>query len=135
MALDRGFRRLAGFLFGANDRHERMAMTTPVLGTGDGDGYKVSFVLPEGVAPPAPDDARVAVTDLPARRVAVLRFNGRHDVLTIESHKRDLTHALATNGLKPRGEASFAGYDPPSTLPLLRRNELWVELEAEASRD
>ena len=129
LALNEGFRRLAGFIFGKNDRRERITMTAPVLGTGDGNGYRLTFVLPEGVVPPSPDDARVEVGELPSRRVAVLRFNGGHDALAIESHKRELAHALARHGLHPRGEATFAGYDPPTTLPVLRRNELWVELE------
>lgn len=128
-ALNEGFARLAGFIFGHNARRERIAMTAPVLGTGDGSGYRLTFVMPAGVAPPSPDDARVEVGELPPRRVAVLRFNGRHDAQTIETHKRDLAHALAINGLHPRGEATFAGYDPPTTLPVLRRNELWVEIE------
>jgi hypothetical protein len=128
-ALNEGFARLAGFIFGQNARSERIAMTAPVLGTGDGRGYRLSFVMPEGFAPPSPDDARVELGELPSRRVAVLRFNGGHDAETIESHKRDLAHALAVNGLHPRGEATFAGYDPPTTLPVLRRNELWVEID------
>lgn len=128
-ALDQGFRRLAGFIFGGNQSKQRIPMTAPVLGTGDGDGFRVSFVLPPGVAPSTPDDVRVALSDLPARRVAVIRFNGRHDAHSIEVHKAELTHELVANGLKPRGVAVYAGYDPPWTLPLLRRNELWVELE------
>ena len=128
-ALNEGFARLAGFIFGRNARHERITMTAPVLGTGDRDGYRLTFVMPAGVAPPAPDDARVEVGELPSRRVAVLRFSGRHDAEAIASHKRELAHALALNGLHPRGEATFAGYDPPTTLPVLRRNELWVEIE------
>jgi hypothetical protein len=32
-------------------------------------------------------------------------------------------------GLGYRGSPEFAGYDPPSTLPFLRRNEIWIELE------
>lgn len=128
-ALDEGFRRLAGFIFGGNVGHKRLAMTTPVLGTGDGAGFRVSFVMPEGDAIPTPDDARISVSDVPSRRIAVLRFAGRYDAHTIEAKKLELVHALAVERLKPRGEAYFAGYDPPSTLPLLRRNELWVELE------
>ena len=130
-ALKEGFRRLAGFIFGNNDRHQKIAMTSPVLGssTASGDAFKVTFVLPEGVQPPLPEDARVEVHEMAPRRVAVLRFRGRYDADGIEAGKKELAHALAMNGLQPRGEATFAGYDPPSTLPLLRRNELWIELE------
>ena len=130
-ALNRGFLRLARFIFGGNERDQHMAMTAPVLGTGDADGFRVAFILPRGTTPPAPTDARVALREVPPRRLAVLRFNGGHDARNIEAQKRELTHVLAENGLKPLGEASFAGYDPPSTLPSLRRNELWVELADE----
>jgi hypothetical protein len=132
-ALNEGFSRLAGFIFGGNEGQKKIAMKSPVLGTGDADGFRVAFVMPEGVTPSTPDDTRVALGELPARRVAVLRFNGRYDASAIEEHKRELAHALTANGLHPRGEVSFAGYDPPSTLPLLRRNELWVELDDQAS--
>jgi SOUL heme-binding protein len=128
-ALNEGFLRLAAFIFGGNKGAQKIAMTSPVLGSGDAAGFRVAFVMPDGVTPTTPDDPRVALGELPPRRVAVLRFNGGHDATTIEAHKRELAHALAENGLHPRGEVSFAGYDPPSTLPLLRRNELWVELE------
>jgi hypothetical protein len=129
-ALEQGFRRLAGFIFGGNDAKQRISMTSPVLGSGNGDGFHVAFVLPKDViAPPVPDDARVKLGELPARRLAVLRFHGRYDAPTIAAKKVELTHALVANGLAPIGEASFAGYDPPTTLPLLRRNELWVEIE------
>lgn len=128
-ALDEGFRRLAAFIFGDNDRSQKIEMTSPVLGTSDGDAFRVTFVLPEGVSPPSPFDSRVKVTEMAPRRVAVLRFHGRYDAHGIEEGKKQLAHALAVNGLHPRGEATFAGYDPPWTLPLLRRNELWVELE------
>jgi len=131
-ALQEGFRRLASFIFGKNDRHQKIAMTSPVLGssTRSGDAFKVRFLLPEGVErPPSPEDARVMVHEMAPRHVAVLRFHGRYNAEGIEAGKKELAHALAANGLRPHGEATFAGYDPPSTLPLLRRNELWVELD------
>ena len=130
-ALKEGFRRLAGFILGGNDRRQKIAMTSPVLGssTGAGEAFKVTFVLPEGVQPPAPADTRVEIREVAPRRLAVLRFHGRYDAEGILAGKKELAHALAVNGLHPRGEVTFAGYDPPYTLPLLRRNELWVELE------
>lgn len=129
-ALGQGLRRLARFVFGENSTHKSFAMTSPVLGTGDRRGFHVAFVMPEGVDA-SPEDSRIDVHVVPARRVAVLRFRGRHDAPSIERHKRELARALVENDLKPRGEATFAAYDPPWTLPLLRRNELWIELENE----
>ena len=127
-ALGEGFRRLAGFTFGANIAAQKVAMTTPVLGTGDEKGYRVSFVLPRDIIVPWPSDPRIALKNVPARMVAALRFHGRHTVENLEAHKIELARALATRGLKPKGEAMFAGYDPPSTIPLLRRTELWVDI-------
>ena len=130
-ALQVGFGRLARALFGSRGG-ERLGMQTPVLGTGDSDGYHIAVVIPEEAEiPPVSDPrlgTRVDIGHVPARRVAVLRFRGPSDREAIEVHKRELAHALALYGLTPRGEATFAGYDPPTTLPLLRRNELWVEL-------
>jgi hypothetical protein len=39
-----------------------------------------------------------------------------------------LLEAVERAGLRTRGEPEFAGYDPPTTLPFLRRNEVWIEL-------
>lgn len=127
-ALDEGFRRLARFLFGDNVAAQKLSMTTPVLGTGDDDGYRLSFVLPDDVLVPSPRDSRVELKNVPPRRVAALRFHGRYTAENLEAHKRLLARALAEHNLKPVGEAMFAGYDPPTTIPLLRRTELWVEV-------
>ncbi len=127
-ALNEGFERLAHFIFGGNAAKSKIEMTSPVTSTQDGDGHSVAFMMPKGELPPAPDDARVEIDHLPSRRLAVLRFNGRYNGEHVAAKKRELLTAVAANGLQPVGEPSFAGYDPPSTLPLLRRNEVWVEL-------
>jgi hypothetical protein len=123
------FRRLAGFVFGGNARRERIAMTAPVTATRQTEGYLLAFAMPEGVDLPRPDDERIAIRAIPSRRVAVLRFRGRYDDDAIETKKRELMARVAKRGLVTRGESTFAGYDPPSTIPWLRRNEVWVEIE------
>jgi DNA gyrase inhibitor GyrI len=128
-ALGQGFRRLAGFIFGSNARKQRIAMTAPVTATREGEGYRVAFAMPEGIDLPRPDDEHIAIHAVPSRRVAVLRFRGRPGVDSIESRKRELLDLAEASGYVPRGEPTFAGYDPPWTLPLLRRNEVWVEIE------
>ena len=128
-ALDQGFHRLAGFIFGGNAQKQRIAMTAPVTAMRHAEGYALAFSMPEGVDLPHPDDARILIRPLPSRRVAVLRFNGRHDDQSVEDKKRELMALVETSGFVPRGEPTFAGYDSPWTIPLLRRNEVWVEIE------
>jgi effector-binding domain-containing protein len=128
-SLSEGFRRLAHFIFGANDDQARIAMTSPVTSVRNGAETDVAFVMPAGVEPPAPDDARIRFTEVPARRVAVLRFNGRYDEDTVEAMKRELVATAEEAGYVGHGKPTFAGYDPPTTLPALRRNEVWLEIE------
>jgi SOUL heme-binding protein len=128
-ALDEGFRRLARFILGDNAAHTKVTMRAPVTAARDESGYRLSFVMPEGALLPRPDDARIAFAEIPARRLAVLQFRGRHDSASIEAKKRALIASAEEAGYLPRGEPSFAEYDPPSTLPALRRNEVWLEIE------
>lgn len=143
-ALDEGFHRLAGYIFGGNRggesiamttpvtaKPERIAMTAPVTSAGDGDARVVSFTMPPGkslATLPRPDDARVELAEIPARRIAVLRFRGPYDREVVEQMEREVRQQVADAGLASKGEPMFAGYDPPSTLPALRRVEVWLEL-------
>jgi hypothetical protein len=143
-APNQGFRRLAGFLFGGNRGGESLAMTAPVTQTGErlamtvpvtqavtGAASVVAFVMPAGRALsslPIPDDGSVALREVPARTIAVLTYSGSTDERTVAVRTAELEAALARAGRTPRGVATSARYDPPSTLPILRRNEIWLEL-------
>ena len=77
---------------------------------------------------PRPRDVRVTLVEVPERRVAVLGYRGRYRGDVVEAHQRVLRQRVAEAGLPAKGEPSFAGFDPPWTIPLLRRNEVWIEL-------
>jgi SOUL heme-binding protein len=130
-ALDGGYGRLACYLYGANATREDITRTTPVLTAMRDGAYTVGFVMPSdrwlGTLP-LPDDLRIEMREVPARRIAVLRFHGRFTRENIEAHERDLLEQLVHVGLCARGSVVFACYDSPATLPLLRRNELWIEV-------
>jgi hypothetical protein len=144
-----GFRRLAGYIFGGNRARasvamtapvtqraegERIAMTAPVTQSTEQGPWRVTFTMPGGRTLdelPAPVDARVILRALPARRVAVLRYAGRSGPEVMAAHERTLRAWLAGRGMTPSGPAISARYDPPSTLPFLRRNEVWLELDPE----
>jgi hypothetical protein len=92
----------------------------------------VSFVMPgdrDITDLPTPRDSRVQLRAVPERVVAVLAFTGDYKGSLPADKRSELVRRLREAGLTPHGEASFAGYDPPSTLPALRRNEVMIELE------
>jgi hypothetical protein len=93
--------------------------------------FTVTFTMPKERSTgslPVPDDSRVRLRSVPPRRVAVLRYTGRYTARRVAEKSRVLLEAVEAAGLRTRGEPEFAGYDPPSTLPWLRRNEIWIEL-------
>jgi hypothetical protein len=151
-APSQGFRRLAGYIFGGNRSRESIAMTAPVVQGGGatregesiamtapvvqasrGGAQTMSFVMPPGRtldSLPVPNDPRVVLREQPARDVAVLRYAGATNREVVEARSAELLAELARSGIAARSEPVSARYDPPSTLPFLRRNEVWVELAA-----
>ena len=130
-ALDRGFARLACYIFGANAACEDISMTTPVVTTMHDGAYEMSFIMPPGRALaslPTPDDPRVLLREAPVRRCAVLSFRGRFTRENVGHHECELLQQVIIAGLAARGSTSFAAYDSPATLPFLRRNEIWIEI-------
>lgn len=128
---ERGFRRLAHYIFGGNAAQHELAMTSPVTIATRGAAHTMAFVMPPGFSRrdlPQPDDARIELVDVPSRRVAVMRYRGGYRARVVERHAAELRAKVAALGLTTRGEPMFAGFDPPSTLPLLRRTEIWLEL-------
>ena len=152
-ALSSGFRRLADYISGKNAARarieltapvhtveketsggEKIAMTTPVAATEHAGGHTVAFTMPRGrtlESLPVPLDSRVQLRELPERRVAVLRFAGTYRWEPVRAKMRELLAKVDRAGWRAEGEAQFGGYDPPWTLPFLRRNEVWVELAPE----
>jgi len=145
-ASNTGFKILAGYIFGGNRSRtsismtapvgqervsEMIDMTAPVGQRRDAREWIVTFTMPAAytlATLPEPLDARIELRELPARRVAVWRFSGNPKPAIVEQRKRELIARVGAEGLVPVGEAEYARYDPPWVLPLLRRNELWVEL-------
>jgi hypothetical protein len=142
-----GFRRLAGYIFGGNGGREsiemtapvtqageRLEMTTPVTHADAEGGHVIAFVMPAGrslASLPRPDDERVRFRELRARTVAVLTYSGFADEAAFGARAAELRAALSDAGLVVAGEPVSARYDPPSVLPPLRRNEVWIEVEGE----
>ena len=81
---------------------------------------------------PTPNDDVVRLVPVPSETVAVLRYSGLISTASTESHARELLDTLRDNGIEPAGEPFSWFYDPPWTVPFLRRNELAVVIDPSA---
>jgi hypothetical protein len=126
------FKRLAGFIFGGNDRGESIAMTAPVQENLTGELQRMAFFMPAAYSlesMPQPESADVEIREVPARIVAVLGFSGWATAGRVEKRQRALAEILENEGIEPRGEWLLNQYNPPWTPPFMRRNEIWVEVD------
>jgi hypothetical protein len=147
-AASKGFRLLAGYIFGANTRRqhiamtapvaqqatgEKIAMTAPVAQTPDASGtWVIRFTMPRAwtlETLPVPDDARVTLRTTAPTRVAVLRFSGLARPDDVQANTRALLARAASHGLHASGPVSLAQYNPPWTLGFMRRNEVMVQVD------
>ena len=115
---------------------ERLAMVTPVqvdsISDSEGNQFSMRFFLPAAVAdnPPRPIDPRVRIITMPPTTVAVLRFSGPLDVAAQAARKRELLDRLSGTDWRSMSEPYVLAYDPPFTIPFLRRNEIAVDVTA-----
>lgn len=140
-----GFRRVAGYIFGGNRAaakiamtapvsqaatSERIAMTAPVAQSAAGPGsWTVRFFMPAQwtlATLPVPNDPAVRLVEVPGETMAVLRFTGDRGAEAVAARQAELLRGLAGTAWVPRGEPVAWFYDPPWTLPWLRRNEVAV---------
>ncbi|GMH48460.1 hypothetical protein TrLO_g4546 [Triparma laevis f. longispina] len=119
-----GFNTLASYIFGGNERDEKMQMTTPVLTT---EG-SMSFILSVDEEPPTPQDDSVTIETIPTRIVAVKTFPGLVTVLEVERQTQTLIETLKIEGVAVLEDVEpfVLQYNAPLTIPWRRRNEIAV---------
>ncbi|MGX7730860.1 SOUL family heme-binding protein [Rhodococcus sp. 2H158] len=129
-----GFRRLAGYIFGANVSKSKIAMTAPVSqASGPGNSWVIRFYMPSKWTMdtlPAPQDQNVELVEIHDETVAALRFTGDRSHGAVAARTAELLRALENTAWIPKGEPVAWFYDPPWTIPFLRRNEVVVPVEA-----
>ena len=127
-------------------RGEKIRMTAPVVLspaaysganresalTGESiDTWRMAFVLPEGYTAensPVPSNPAVMIRDVAPRKVASIRFSGFLGDKKAEQQRKRLADWLDARGMEHMADWRVAGYNPPWTIPPLRRNEVLVTL-------
>ncbi len=111
---------------------EKVAMTSPVIGEQQGQGWRYSFVLPADYTlenAPVPSNPEVKLAVVPRKKVAVIRYSGPWKERAMRKKSEELIEWIRSNGFERLSTPRSAGYDPPWTLPFLRRNEIMIDVK------
>lgn len=125
----KGFRILAGYIFGGNERSEKIAMTSPVE-INMSDSITMKFMVPNNYKMedlPKPDNSTIQFKKEPKKYLAAISFGGFANDEKIQKHKEKLKNMLEEKGIKHSNDFSYLGYNPPYEL-FGRRNEVVVEI-------
>ena len=145
-ASNQGFRLIAAYIFGKNKIDKKMSMTAPVgfeekstaiamtvpVGIESNQSIStVSFVMPSQytiTSLPEPLDEKVQLREVPATKKAVITFSGFYNEEKVKEKTLELEGWIQSKNLQAIGSPNFARYNPPWTLPFLRRNEVMIEV-------
>jgi len=145
---NKAFRRLFRYISGDNRSRNKIAMTAPVSQEQTGEKismtapvsqqrvqekWAVSFMMPASYTLetlPIPDDPGVTLRQVPARRVAAVRYSGFWSESKYLFNKGKLESWIRENRFVVVGEPVWARYNPPFTPWFMRRNEILIPVAA-----
>jgi hypothetical protein len=144
-ARSQGFRKIASFIFGANVSKSSIAMTAPVAQQSDPakiamtapvaqnqtatGGWTITFFMPAKYTEatlPKPTDPSIEIVQVPSQTYAVYQYSGIPGRDATEAAHAALMGKIQATNYAATGEITDWFYDPPWTIPFLRRNEAAV---------
>ena len=150
---NKAFNQLFRYISGDNRAHKKVAMTAPVSQEPIRekiqmtapveqqrvqDKWAVSFMMPASYSLetlPEPLDPKVKLRQVPAHRMAAVRYSGFWSEKAYLHYKQALEAWMHDGGLTSSGEPVWARYNPPFTPWFLRRNEILIPVQAILERD
>jgi hypothetical protein len=145
-AISDGFKLIADYIFGNNtastkvamtapvtqQSSKKIAMTAPVTQQAKGEKWTVRFVMPSEYTManlPHPNNPLVRLETVPSKKYAVIEFSGIASQDSLDRHTQELNAYLAEKKIRPLSDPTYAFYNPPWTMPFLRRNEVMIEID------
>ena len=144
-AIGDGFRLIADYIFGNNtvkrdiamtapvqqQESQKIAMTAPVQQQSTGKSWRMSFVMPSKYSMdslPVPNNNRVRLKEILTKKFVVIEFSGTNSNENVTEHENQLMNYIEENQIKINDSPKYAFYNPPWSLPFLRRNEVMIEI-------
>jgi len=141
-----GFRLIANYIFGNNISvrggglttaepvPEKIAMTVPVIAEGKGDQktWLIQFVMPKQYTMdtlPKPNNPQVKLLAVGPQKLAVIRFTGFVSDDKVQEKTAELMAWIKSRNELPLGNPRLARYNPPWSIPWMRRNEILIPIQ------
>jgi effector-binding domain-containing protein len=108
---------------------QKINMTAPVEQQRIGNQWAVSFMMPAVYTLetlPEPDNSKIRLRQIPARRIAAVRYSGFWNEKSYSQYKLALASWIHKNDLTVVGHPIWARYNSPFTPWFLRRNEILI---------
>jgi len=144
---NKAFKRLFGYISGDNRSRKKVAMTAPVSQQPKGEKIRmtapvgqrrvqkkwaVSFMMPSSYTLktlPEPENPNITLRQVPARRMAAVRYSGFWSEKRYLRYKSELESWIQERGLTIVGDPLWARYNPPFMPWFLRRNEILIPVD------
>lgn len=129
-ASSNGFSILGGYIFGANEGKEKIAMTSPVTMSME-EKMTMMFMVPSKYSVddlPKPENGNIEFKQIPSRKMAAITFGGWANDDKISQHKQQLIELLQKENIPFTDNFYFYGYNAPYEV-FNRKNEVVIELQ------
>ena len=146
---NKGFKVLADYIFGNNTapsgesskismtspvkmQPQKIAMTAPVAMQEQDGKWRVRFVMPSKYTMqtlPKPNNSAVSLIEVPVQTYGVIKFSGFTGEQKVADKTQELKNWMQSQNLTLVADAEMARYDPPWTLPFMRRNEIMIKYQ------
>lgn len=96
--------------------------------------WRIHFVMPSQytlATLPKPLNPQVQLREIPAKTFAALTYSGINTENKVQEKTEQLLNWLKSQKIETLGKPQLARYNPPWTLPFLRRNEILQEIKAD----
>ncbi len=108
---------------------QKIAMTAPVSMQQDDGKWSVQFTMPSQYTMqtlPKPNNPDVKILQVPAQTYGVIKFSGLAGSKKVAKKTEMLNSWMQNQQLMVVGTPELARYNPPWTLPFMRRNEVLI---------